>query len=184
MWFNFTIVSSASLGDFVLMDRATGLTVLSPILVWETVINSFFCTSHGDQKLTAFIQYPFSVLKAIVLKLFSVVLLFPLICSFSEFLVCTIWKCDWFVLDWWISSKSFLHFGISGQIFLSSIFEVLDCLFHPASFWFSQKDGVGLHLIYVHHCIVCSFVSSAHQLSILFIAFHLVSRSWEASLRC
>ena len=155
IWSKFTIVSSAPLGDFVLMDRATGLTVLSPILVWKTVSNSFFCTSHGDQKLTAFIQYPFSVLKTILLKLFSLVLLFPLICSFPEFFVCTVWKCDWFVLDWWIGSKLFMHFGISGQMFLASIFEVLDYHFHPASC--SQKDRIELHLVQVHHCLVCSF---------------------------
>ena len=138
------------------MDRATGLTILSPILVWKTVINSFFCTSHGEQKLTAFIQYPFRVLKTIGLKIFSVVLLFPLICWFPVFFVCTIWKRDWFVLDWWISSKLFLHIGISGQMFLTCIVEMLDYLFHPASFWFSQKDRVELRLVYVHHSLVCS----------------------------
>ena len=54
-----------------------------------------------------------------------------------------------------IPSKLFLHLGISGQIFLASIFEVLDYHFHPASC--SQKDRIELHLVQVHHCLVCSF---------------------------
>ena len=125
IWLNFTIVWSAPLGDFVLINGQNDW--LYNFVTYSCMKDShqlIFCTSHGEQKLTAFIQYPFSVLKTIVLKLFCVVLPFPLICSFPEFFVCTIWKRNWFVLDWWISSKLFLHFGISGQLFLTSIFEI------------------------------------------------------------
>ena len=127
------------------------------LFIFENERNSstqfFYCTSPGGQKLTSSFEVLICYFHSWSFRASQndwfenlVWLRALLVCLF-----CTVF------LDWWKLNcqNFFLHSGISGQIFLTSIFEVLDYHFHPASC--SQKDRIELHLVQVHHCLVCSF---------------------------
>ena len=94
------------------------------------------------------------------------------------------------VLDWWYHQNFFCI-----SVYLVRFFWLASLNFHPASC--SQKDRIELHLVQVHHCLICFWVSffvlisgksdwlndfcdlffmkETHQLNFL-IALHLVGR--------